>query len=111
MGLADVLSVALAQITGQITQAFVFGSMAKQQDKAQSDVDLLIVSPTLGYADVFGALENASATLSRSINPAIYTPDDFARRVAQDNAFISRVMQRAKIWLIGQENANHEPSP
>jgi hypothetical protein len=85
--------------------------MAKQQDKAQSDVDLLLVSPSLGYADVFGALESASATLGRNINPAIYTADDFAHRVAQDNAFISRVMQQPKIWLIGQENPNHEPSP
>ncbi|NVO05596.1 MAG: transcriptional regulator [Rhodoferax sp.] len=111
MGLADVLRAALAPIAGQITQAFVFGSMAKQQDKAQSDVDLLVVSASLGYADVFGALENASATLGRSVNPAIYTPDDFMRRVAQDNAFISRVMQQPKIWLIGQESPNHEPSP
>jgi predicted nucleotidyltransferase len=111
MGLADVLRAALAPIAGQIAQAFVFGSMARQQDKAQSDVDLLIVSASLGYADVFGALENASATLGRSINPAIYTPDDFMRRVAQDNAFISRVMQQPKIWLIGQESPNHAPSP
>ena len=111
MGLADVLRVALAPIAGQITQAFVFGSMAKQQDKAQSDVDVLIVSPSLAYAEVFGALENASATLGRTINPALYSPDDFARRVAQDNAFVSRVMQKPKIWLIGQENPDHEPSP
>ena len=111
MGLADVLRVALAPIAGQIAQAFVFGSMAKQQDTAQSDVDMLIVSATLGYAEVFGALENASTTLGRKINPALYTPDDFARRVAQDSAFVSRVMQQPKIWLIGQEKADHEPSP
>jgi len=51
----------------------------------------------------------SSTTLGRSINPAIYTPDDFAPRVAQDNAFISHVMQQAKNWLIGQEHQNHEP--
>ncbi|RFO97759.1 transcriptional regulator [Rhodoferax lacus] len=111
MGLADVLRAALTPIAGQIAQAFVFGSMAKQQDTAQSDVDVLIVSANLGYAEVFGALENASTTLGRKINPTLYTPDDFARRVAQDSAFISRVMQQPKIWLIGQEKADHEPSP
>jgi predicted nucleotidyltransferase len=42
-----------------MTFAFVFGSMAKQQDTAASDVDLL-VSDTLGYGDVFGALEAAT---------------------------------------------------
>ena len=70
-----------------------------------------LVLKTMGLADVFGALESASATLGRSINPAIYTPDDFARRVAQDNAFISRVMQQPKIGLIGHESLNHESSP
>lgn len=110
MGLADVLRVALEPIAAQITQAFVFGSMAKQQDKAQSDVDVLIVSPSLAYAEVFGALESASGTLGRSANPALYTPEEFERRVAQDNAFISRVMQQPKIWLIGKERPIHEPS-
>ena len=111
MGLADVLRVALAPLAAQITQAFVYGSMARQQDKAQSDVDVLIVSPSLAYAEVFGALESASGTLGRSVNPALYTPEEFERRVAQDNAFINRVMQQPKIWLIGKENPVHEPSP
>lgn len=49
MGLADVLRAALAPLAGQIDGAFVYGSMARQQDTAQSDVDLMIVSNTLGY--------------------------------------------------------------
>mgnify|MGYP000187325705 CR=1 FL=1 len=91
--------------------AFVFGSMAKQQDTAASDVDLLVVSDTLGYGDVFGALEAASQTLGRTINPALYTVADFKARQLGDNAFINRVMQQPKIWLIGQEESpKHEPT-
>jgi predicted nucleotidyltransferase len=108
MGLGDVLRAALAPIASQIGLAFVFGSMARQQDTAQSDVDLLIVSPSLGYGEVFGALENASITLGRTVNPTVYTPEDFERRVAQDNAFVTRVMQQPKIWLIGQEEPTHD---
>lgn len=107
MGLADVLRAALAPLAPQIAQAFVFGSIAKQQDTAASDVDLLVVSDTLGYGDVFAALEGASQTLGRAINPALYTTDDFRARLQGDNAFINRVMQQPKIWLIGQE----EPAP
>ena len=110
MGLADVLRAALAPLAPQIERAFVFGSIAKQQDTAASDVDLLVVSDTLGYGDVFGALEGASQTLGRSINPALYTDADFRARLQGDNAFINRVMQQPKIWLIGQEEpAPHEP--
>lgn len=111
VGLADVLREALAPLAGQITQAFVFGSMAKQQDSAASDVDLLLVSDTLGYGDVLAALEPAMQRLGRTINPALYTAADFQARRAGDNAFIHRVMQQPKIWLIGQGPIDQEESP
>jgi predicted nucleotidyltransferase len=110
-GLADVLRAALLPLAPQIAVAFVFGSMAKQQGTAASDVDLLVVSDTLGYGDVFGALEAASQTLGRTINPALYSAADFQARQLGDNAFINRVMQQPKIWLIGQEESpQHEPT-
>ena len=103
MGLADVLRTALAPITPQIEQAFVYGSVAAQQDTAASDIDVMIVSKDLGYADVFGALESATATLGRKVNPTLYTPAELAGRISQDNAFVTRTLQRPKIWLIGNE--------
>ena len=110
-GLADVLRAALLPLAPQIEMAFVFGSMAKHEDTAASDVDLLVVSETLSYGDVFGALEAASQTLGRTINPALYTASDFKARQLGDNAFINRVMQQPKIWLIGQEESpQHEPT-
>ena len=102
VGLADVLRSALAPLVNRIDTAFVYGSMANQQDTAQSDVDVLLVSTTLRYADVFGALESASQKFKRNINPTLYTPDEFAQRLDQDQAFITRVMQQPKIWLIGE---------
>jgi len=102
-GLADVLRAALAPLAPQIDVAFVYGSVAKQQDTAQSDIDLLVVSAHLGYADLFGALEGATVSLGRKVNPSLYTPADIAKRIKQDNAFVSRVLQQPKIWLIGNE--------
>ena len=105
VGLADVLREALAPLAAQIAQAFVFGSLAKQQDSTASDVDLLLVSDTLGYGDVLAALEPAMQRLGRTINPALYTAADFQARRVGDNAFVNRVMQQPKIWLIGQEDS------
>jgi len=107
MGLADVLRTALGPLAPQIEAAFVYGSVARQQDTASSDIDLMIVSPSLGYADVYSALESAAATLGRTINPTLYAPSDLARRIAQDNAFVTRVLQQPKIWLIGTEEQRH----
>jgi predicted nucleotidyltransferase len=105
VGLADVLRTALAPLAGKIEAAFIYGSVAKQQDTAQSDIDVLIVSADLGYADVFGALETASTVLSRKINPTLYTPADLAKRIENDNAFVTKVLSQPKIWLIGDEEA------
>lgn len=105
LGLADVLRAALTPLAPQIAQAFVFGSVAKQQDTAASDIDVLIVSEDLGYADVFGALESATDTLGRKVNPSLYTPAEIAKRTSQDNAFVTRVLRQPKIWLIGNEEA------
>lgn len=113
MGLADVLRAALAPLAplaGQIDGAFIYGSVARQQDTAQSDVDVMIVSSTLGYGEVFGALEGATASLGRKLNPTLYSPADWARRLEGDNAFATRVWQQPKIWLIGSEAQLHAPS-
>jgi len=103
MGLADVLKVAMAPLAPQIDLAFIYGSVAKQQDTAHSDIDVMIVSANLGYADVFGALEGAATTLGRKVNPTLYTPAELTKRISLDNAFVTRVLQQPKIWLIGNE--------
>ena len=110
MGLADVLRTALAPLAAQIEAAFIYGSVARQQDTAQSDVDVMIVSSTLGYGEVFGALEAATVSLGRKVNPTLYTPEDIAKRIQQDSAFVTRVLQQPTVWLIGTQEQLHVPT-
>ena len=100
-GLADVLREALAPLSARIRAAFVYGSVAKGEDTATSDIDLMVISEGLSYPDLFGVLEEASARLGRKIAPTIYSPKELARRVKQDNAFVTRVLEQPKLWLIG----------
>lgn len=104
VGLAEPLRQALAPLATKIKAAFVFGSIAKKIDTAASDIDLLIVSDTLEYADVFLALEAASAVLGRPVNPTIYTVKELAKRIGQHEAFLTRVLSQPKVWLIGGED-------
>ena len=110
MGLADVLRAALVPLAVQLDAAFVYGSVAKLQDTAHSDVDVMIISSSLGYGEVFGALESAATTLGRKVNPTLYAPAEIAKRISLDNAFVTRVLQQPKIWLIGSEEQLHVPS-
>jgi predicted nucleotidyltransferase len=103
-GMADPLRLALTPLAGQIKCAFVFGSVAKRQDTASSDIDLMVISDSLGYADIFSALELASAQLGRTVNPTIYSTKDLTKRIAQGEAFVTRVVAQPKLWLMGGDD-------
>ena len=70
----------------------------------------MVVSPSLGYGELFGALEAATQTLGRTINPTLYTPQEIAKRIEQDNAFVTRVLQQPTVWLIGKQEQLHVPT-
>lgn len=103
-GLAEPLRAALAPLADRIEAAFVFGSVAKREDTAASDIDLMLISGGLGYADVFAALETVSGQLGRVVNPTLYTRRDFTQRLAEGHAFVTRVWAQPKLWLIGRED-------
>jgi len=96
--------VALESLESKITAAFVFGSVAKRSDTARSDIDVMIVSDKLGYADALTALADVEEKLGRKINPIIFSRAELAKRVKTDNAFVKRVLDQPKIWLIGGED-------
>jgi predicted nucleotidyltransferase len=104
VGLAKPLREALAPLASRVIAAFVYGSVAKRRDTAASDIDLMVVSDSLTYADVFGALEPLAARLGRAINPTVYSRRELARRRKDDNAFVTRVLAQDKVWIIGTED-------
>lgn len=94
-GLADVLRAAVAPLAAQIDAAFVYGSMARQQDTAHSDVDVMVVSNTLAYGEVFGALEQATPALGRKVNPTLYSPAEWAQRIRSDSASMHPALENS----------------
>lgn len=100
-GLVDVLRAALQPLKSGIENAFVYGSVAKQQDTADSDIDLMVISDTLSYAELFGALEDAAAQLGRTVNPTVYSRKDLDKRLRSDNVFIKRVWSQPRLPVIG----------
>ena len=103
VGLAEPLREALAPLASRIHAAFVFGSVAKREDTASSDIDLMLVSDDLAYSDLYAALEAASQRLGRTVNPTIYTSKELTKRVKSKEAFATRVLGQPKLWLIGGE--------
>ena len=100
-GIAEPLRQALQPFTEQITWAFVYGSIAKDQANASSDIDLMLIGEGLHYSEVMERLIPTEEQLGRVLNPTLYTPDDWAAKLAAENSFVVRVAQQDKINLMG----------
>jgi predicted nucleotidyltransferase len=104
-GIPDQLRRALAPLAHRIQFAALFGSIAKDADTAESDIDVLLVSDGLALDDVFGALEAAEQQLGRRVSPTLYTSKEFHRRRRTGQPFLSRVLAGKHIVLVGSEDA------
>lgn len=103
-GLSDILREALTPIAAQIQFAFIYGSIASNQDTTKSDIDLMIISDTLTYAEIFPLLEEPQIKLGRQINPTFYSEEDWIKKCKGKNHFALQVIQKPKIFIIGTED-------
>jgi predicted nucleotidyltransferase len=101
VGLAEPLRTALDAIAGCIRAAFIFGSVAKGTESARSDIDLMVISDELHYADLFAALEGAERLLARPINPTVMSLDDWRAKRERADTFAARVALQPKLFVIG----------
>ena len=100
VGLVDVLREALTSLETQITVAFVHGSVASSRERASSDIDLIVVG-SLGLSRLSPALELAEERLGRPVNAGVYTPEEFAKKLAGKNHFLRTVLDKEKLFVIG----------
>src|SRR3954451_5144342 len=105
IGLAEPLRLALMPIAEQIDLAFIYGSVASGEDRAGSDIDLLVVANDLMLEEVFAHLADVEKALGRRINPTLFTRAEFLRRRKNGNPFLNKVLARETIPLIGSEDA------
>lgn len=101
-GVVDSLKLNLLPLIDQIELAFIYGSIASGDEHGSSDIDLLVVSENINYSDLMSCLENSEKTLSRVINPTIYSRAEFTERLSNNQSFITRVMDKPKLWIFGE---------
>jgi predicted nucleotidyltransferase len=103
VGVVDVLREALAPLADKIDAAFVYGSVARGDERAGSDVDLMIIGEAK-FADVVQALGQAPDALRREINPHPFPASEFTRKLRAGEPFLERVLADKKLWVIGGED-------
>ncbi len=102
-GLTDVIADALSGVKHQIQLAMVFGSVARGEEQANSDIDVMIVGD-ISFGDVVSLLHETQVILRREINPVVYSMDSFKSRVEKNDSFINEILNKPKLFIIGSEH-------
>ena len=97
------MQLALQDHARQIKVAFVFGSVARQADKANSDIDLMVIGDGLVYSDLYLGLQGAEKILGRPLNPTILDFAEWKKKCADLSPFIEKVVSQPKIFIIESE--------
>ena len=99
-GMATVVAEALSPLAGQIQCALIFGSVARGEESAHSDVDVLVLG-NIGFGDVVEALHSAQEQVLRDINPVVYRVSDFCAKITSNNTWARDVVEKPKIFVVG----------
>lgn len=102
IGLAEIIRNAL-MANPAIKLAFIFGSIARHEEKGKSDVDLMVIGE-IGLRQLTGLLSGVSVQIGREINPHVFSMKEFSRRKAAKDHFLAQVLESPKIFIIGNEN-------
>jgi predicted nucleotidyltransferase len=103
VGVIPMLRLALAPLADRISVAFIYGSMARQEERADSDIDLMVVGRAR-FEDVLTKLGNIEASVRRAVNPTVYSTAEFKTKLTSGNHFLNSVVRGDKIFLIGDED-------
>src|SRR3989441_1005926 len=102
-GVFSVLRSALHPLAKRVLVAFVYGSVAREQETAQSDVDLMVVGKAT-LDEVLSRFSTVEKSIGRPVNPTVYSIAEFKSRLANGNHFLSAVLKGQKAFLLGDED-------
>lgn len=103
LGVTESIKEALIPFKDKINVAFIYGSVARKEENTQSDVDLMIIGSS-GLAEISTILRELERKFNRDINATCYSLNEFQKKFESGNHFLTEVLGRKKIFLIGDEN-------
>jgi predicted nucleotidyltransferase len=99
-GLVDVVREALAPAAKGIDFAFIYGSVARLQEIATSDIDVMIVG-RVGLADLALPLRRARERLGREVSATTYSREEFVRKAGEGQHFLRSVLESPMLPVVG----------
>jgi predicted nucleotidyltransferase len=100
IGLKSVIENALIQYSDLIKFAFIYGSIAKDDARVDSDIDLMIIGDVSGRK-ISGAMIRAGNELNKEVNFNIFSANEFSGRLISNDHFINSIYKESKLFIIG----------
>ncbi len=97
-GLVSVIADALQPLKPRL--ALIFGSIARGEETAASDIDLLLIGD-FGFADAVKAMYPLQTRLQREISPVVYNPVEFKSKIESGDRFVREVLAKPKLFVVG----------
>lgn len=98
VGLVPTLESTLHHVRG-IEHAYLYGSFAKNEADASSDVDLLVVGRP-DVEELAAEVAKAEKVLNREISYTVFKPRELERKLAVGDPFLTDVWQGKRIQVI-----------
>ena len=102
VGIFSILQAALQSLSKRIVVAFVYGSVAREEETTQSDIDLMVVGKAT-LDEVLSRLSPVEKSIGRPINPTVYSIAEFKSKIASGNHFLNAVVKGQKVFLVGDD--------
>ncbi len=102
-GLGDVIREGLRSLQQDLQVVFIYGSVARGDDKPSSDIDLMLIGEVPSRR-VASALSPVKRDLNREVNPSVYSASAIRRALRERHPFIREVLEGQKSFLIGDES-------
>lgn len=100
VGMIPALTAALRPFGDRIELAVLYGSVAREEEHASSDVDLMIVG-TLKQIDLLPVLRKLEARFRREVNVTLFSSREFRGKLTQGDHFLHSVLKGKTIFLKG----------
>lgn len=102
VGVLPTLQAVLAPLQAGMDCAFIYGSVARRDEHARSDVDLMVIG-SVGLAGLTPALREAETRLGREVNATSYSAREFRNRATAKDHFLSEVLRGPKQFVKGDQ--------
>ncbi len=108
LGVAPLIRRVLEKMKG-VEEAYLYGSFARHQQDAASDIDVLVIGRPAAQA-LAEAVQKVERQLAREINYTVMPRSEFERRRKQKDAFLESIWRHKRVTLVSRHEEAQAPN-